>query len=214
MMSVFLDGMAERLGGRRCILVMDRAGWHASGDLEAPPNIRIVLPPYSPELNPVERLWQRPKLRARSRKRPKRCAVLNRLHPALESVMESVETCLKTTTAAFSGASADAIIYCNRDVKWYQLSQLQNHGFRLRPSTLGACVSAPSTSPSAQSASGFVLGRSVRCAETHARCVRCAETHARCLPTPLGCKTAFCNWLSCQRGPRFRMLFDGAAIFF
>jgi transposase len=92
MMNVFLAWMAERLDGRRCILIMDRAGWHVSRDIEAPPNIRIVLlPPYSPELNPVERLWRR----------LKRHAVLNRLHLTLESVMESVEMCLKTSTVAF-----------------------------------------------------------------------------------------------------------------
>jgi len=37
---------------------MDGAGWHKSKKLEIPDNIEIVyLPPYSPELNPVERLW-------------------------------------------------------------------------------------------------------------------------------------------------------------
>lgn len=37
---------------------MDGAGWHKSKDLVVPSNIEILyLPPYSPELNPVERLW-------------------------------------------------------------------------------------------------------------------------------------------------------------
>jgi transposase len=37
---------------------MDKAGWHTSGDLVAPKNLSLVfLPPYSPELNPIERLW-------------------------------------------------------------------------------------------------------------------------------------------------------------
>ena len=37
---------------------MDGAGWHKSTDLLIPKNIQIIhLPPYSPELNPVERLW-------------------------------------------------------------------------------------------------------------------------------------------------------------
>jgi transposase len=42
------------------ILVMDQASWHAkSKDLQVPLNITILsLPPYSPELNPVERLWK------------------------------------------------------------------------------------------------------------------------------------------------------------
>jgi len=35
-----------------------KAGWHTSGDLVVPENLSLVfLPPYSPELNPIERLW-------------------------------------------------------------------------------------------------------------------------------------------------------------
>ncbi len=40
------------------ILIMDQAGWHKSRGLRVPDNLTILyLPPYSPELNPVERLW-------------------------------------------------------------------------------------------------------------------------------------------------------------
>ena len=39
-------------------LVLDQAGWHAARALAVPANITLVpLPPYSPELNPVERIW-------------------------------------------------------------------------------------------------------------------------------------------------------------
>jgi transposase len=38
--------------------VLDQAGWHGSGALILPDNIALVpLPPYAPELNPVERVW-------------------------------------------------------------------------------------------------------------------------------------------------------------
>ncbi len=44
--------------GAHAILVLDGAGWHASAALKVPDNItRLHLPPYSPELNPVENLW-------------------------------------------------------------------------------------------------------------------------------------------------------------
>jgi transposase len=34
------------------------AGWHTAGELRVPENLTLVfLPPYSPELNPIERLW-------------------------------------------------------------------------------------------------------------------------------------------------------------
>ena len=40
------------------VLVLDQAGWHLSNTLQVPENGTLLhLPPYSPELNPVERLW-------------------------------------------------------------------------------------------------------------------------------------------------------------
>lgn len=58
-MNVFLRMVSESLEPRdHAVLIMDQAGWHRSGRLEVPANITILLlPPYSPELNPVERLW-------------------------------------------------------------------------------------------------------------------------------------------------------------
>jgi transposase len=39
-------------------MIMDGAGWHKAFSLKVPENMRIVfLPPYSPELYPVEHLW-------------------------------------------------------------------------------------------------------------------------------------------------------------
>jgi hypothetical protein len=41
------------------VLIMDQAGWHMSNNLVVPENITILpLPPKSPELNPVENIWQ------------------------------------------------------------------------------------------------------------------------------------------------------------
>ncbi len=43
--------------GAHAILVLDGAGWHSSASLVVPANITLMpLPPYSPELNPVENL--------------------------------------------------------------------------------------------------------------------------------------------------------------
>ncbi|MEC5293565.1 transposase [Aurantimonas sp. C2-5-R2] len=40
------------------VMVLDGAGWHGEKALDVPANITLVtLPPYSPQLNPVERLW-------------------------------------------------------------------------------------------------------------------------------------------------------------
>jgi hypothetical protein len=43
---------------RHAVLVMDRAGWHIAARLVWPTNITpLRLPPYSPQLNPIERVW-------------------------------------------------------------------------------------------------------------------------------------------------------------
>lgn len=57
-MNVFLEEMVKKKQDKSIIMIMDGAGWHSSNDLKVPSNIEIIyLPPYSPELNPVERMW-------------------------------------------------------------------------------------------------------------------------------------------------------------
>jgi transposase len=57
-MQIFLDELSLRHIYERIIMIMDGAGWHKASWLRIPHNIRLVfLPPYSPELNPVEHLW-------------------------------------------------------------------------------------------------------------------------------------------------------------
>lgn len=45
--------------GAHAVLVLDGAGWHQTGgELKVPANVSLLhLPPYAPELNPVENLW-------------------------------------------------------------------------------------------------------------------------------------------------------------
>ena len=44
--------------GAHAILVLDGAGWHGSKALRIPKNITLLtLPPYAPELNPIENVW-------------------------------------------------------------------------------------------------------------------------------------------------------------
>jgi len=45
--------------GAHAVLMLDQAGWHMSARLIVPDNITLLpLPPRSPELNPVENVWQ------------------------------------------------------------------------------------------------------------------------------------------------------------
>lgn len=58
-MQMFLDMFAATLMlDEHAALVIDQAGWHTAGALRIPNNISLIyLPPYSPQLNPVERVW-------------------------------------------------------------------------------------------------------------------------------------------------------------
>jgi transposase len=58
-MNAFLAGFAAALArDEHAVLVLDRAGWHRARKLGVPSNVTLIwLPPYSPQLNPVERLW-------------------------------------------------------------------------------------------------------------------------------------------------------------
>src|SRR3546814_10820781 len=45
--------------GAHAVLILDGAGWHTSPALEVPENITLLpLPPYAPELNPIENVWE------------------------------------------------------------------------------------------------------------------------------------------------------------
>jgi transposase len=45
--------------GAHAVLLLDRAGWHTTGDLVVPKNMTLIfLPSRAPELNPVENIWQ------------------------------------------------------------------------------------------------------------------------------------------------------------
>ena len=81
-MNIQLSDFSRQLGPDvHAVLVMDQAGWHTTKRLTAPENVTLVhLPPYSPELNPVELLWRYLRQRFLS----------NRVYPDRESLEEAV----------------------------------------------------------------------------------------------------------------------------
>ena len=57
-MSLFLEEVSARHPDEFILMVLDGAGWHKAGALVVPANMKLLsLPPYSPQLNPVEHLW-------------------------------------------------------------------------------------------------------------------------------------------------------------
>ena len=59
-MQVFIDEFAKTIAPNEHIaLFIDGAGWHNAVDLKFPDTITpIKLPPYAPETNPIERVWE------------------------------------------------------------------------------------------------------------------------------------------------------------
>ena len=58
-MQAMLDELAQAVApGSQAVVLMDRAGWHFAQDLAVPSTLTpLFLPPYSPELNAIERVW-------------------------------------------------------------------------------------------------------------------------------------------------------------
>ena len=59
-MNIQLKDLSQQVNSDvQVLLILDQAGWHSSNGLKVPENITLLpLPPYSPELNPVELIWR------------------------------------------------------------------------------------------------------------------------------------------------------------
>lgn len=60
MMQIHLQEISKNIEkGHHALILVDRASWHTTEQIQLPKNITLIpLPPYSPELNPMEQLWQ------------------------------------------------------------------------------------------------------------------------------------------------------------
>lgn len=58
-MNLHLSEIAKAVApGAHALLIVDGAGWHKAKALKVPGNITLMkLPPYAPELNPMENVW-------------------------------------------------------------------------------------------------------------------------------------------------------------
>ena len=80
-MQLYLDQFSATFQpDEHVALFLDQAGWHGANKLKFPANITpMPLPPYSPELNPVERVWEYLKERYLS----------HRLHNDYEAIVDA-----------------------------------------------------------------------------------------------------------------------------
>jgi transposase len=89
-MSVFLAEVAQRHPNELILMVLDGAGWHRAKRLQVPANMRLIpLPPWSPQLNPVEHLWDEVREKWFS----------NRVFASLSAVDEQLVTALRALEA-------------------------------------------------------------------------------------------------------------------
>ena len=59
MMQLFLVHVSQTFHEYFIVMQVDQAGWHQAKDLVVPENIRLIAQPaYSPEVNPVEHIWE------------------------------------------------------------------------------------------------------------------------------------------------------------
>jgi transposase len=88
----FLQSLSKKYAGKQVCLVMDNAAWHKSTAVQEQiallKNLHICfLPPYSPEYNPIERLWLAIKTELK-----------DRYWPDLMSMREKVEQWMESKT--------------------------------------------------------------------------------------------------------------------
>jgi transposase len=88
-MNIFLEQFSKVYKDKKIVMVMDGATWHKSNGLLVTDNIRnIILPAYSPELNPVEKFWQYIKAKT----------IKNKVFDKLDLLENSIVDFLKTIT--------------------------------------------------------------------------------------------------------------------
>jgi len=58
-MNLFLRELSKEYPEDQILLVCDGASWHKSKGLKVPDNISLLhIPPYTPEMNPIEQIWK------------------------------------------------------------------------------------------------------------------------------------------------------------
>ena len=96
-MGVFLAEVSQRHSNEFILMVLDGAGWHRAKRLQIPSNMKLIpLPPWSPQLNPVEHVWDEV--------REKWFA--NRVFASMDAVEEQLITALKAWEADPQGVAS------------------------------------------------------------------------------------------------------------
>ncbi len=55
--QMFINEMQNNIGNKKAVLILDNASWHKTRSLNWGNITPVFLPPYSPDFNPIERIW-------------------------------------------------------------------------------------------------------------------------------------------------------------
>ena len=104
-MNVFLEELSNTFPRDKIILACDGAVWHKSGSLRIPENIELIfIPPYNPEMNPIEQIWKE------IRKRGFKNEVFQTLQKVVDRLCDTICSLSKETIKSITGR--DWILSC------------------------------------------------------------------------------------------------------
>lgn len=105
--QVFLDELSKHNQDEFKIMVLDNGAFHKSKELKVPQNIGLIFtPPYSPELNPAEKMWQNYKSK-----------FTNKFYKTLDEVSDFITQHTKNITDEIVKSTC-AFSYIFETIKW------------------------------------------------------------------------------------------------
>jgi transposase len=97
-MNVFLQELSKAYPNDFILMIADGAAWHKSKGLHIPNNIEIFpLPPYTPEMNPIEQVWKE------IRKRGFKNEIFQTLEKVVERLCDTICTLSAETVKSITG---------------------------------------------------------------------------------------------------------------
>ena len=94
-MNHYLQELSKQFQDDYILLVCDNAGWHNSKSLVIPDNIELIyIPPYTPEMNPIEQVWDEIREKNFANK------FFSSLEQMVDSLCDAIQSLLKVTISS------------------------------------------------------------------------------------------------------------------
>ncbi len=99
-MNIFLQELSEKYANDIIVLACDGAAWHKAKALNIPSNINLIfIPPYTPEMNPIEQIWKE------IRKRGFKNEVFHTLDKVIDRLCETIRSLTADVIKSITGRS-------------------------------------------------------------------------------------------------------------